>query len=49
MVKITRQSLPTSPVWEMGEKEESGVNPNLVHTLRMRVTKKKKDFGNRKS
>ena len=33
---------PISHVWEMGEKEESGMNTNLVHTLRLRVTNKKK-------
>ena len=31
-----------SHTWEMGEEEESGMNPNLVHTLRLRVTKEKK-------
>ena len=35
---------PISHVWEMGEKEESGMNTNLVHTLRLRVTNKKKRF-----
>ena len=33
-----------SHTWEMGEEEESGMNPNLVHTLRLRVTKEKKTW-----